>query len=422
MISILIIANENSIEYANDFYNLFISPIYHSDYNFSFNFETISSLNTGLHQSTASIMIVFNPETLFQLHRKIKINQSIIYICNDENGRNLPPTLPYLNKIIMVNGNVESHSFWGTPIELISVIPLNFIHKTSGLKHAQTSDKVMKIRYDIGNEELLTAKKVIKIFNHNPSYQLDIFTKELNEFMLKGFYNENINFYPLNSNESQNITDYDLFIGSDNGIARAIVMHVPAFVVGSHGLGGIVESENLEHYYRTGFKGRIGGILGEEVPVKLLEILFSDAIEKIELHNKNGLALVNPDKVEELFGDSNEISIKKILDVLDYTIRKRHSILDPVIFDSLSIKVNSYIKSICYGQEHIIINNITGRLIGTLNDDEYQIFSKCGQSITVAKLHELTPDFEREDINDFLIQLWENSIVDLTPNTLFKYG
>jgi hypothetical protein len=134
-------------------------------------------------------------------------------------------------------------------------------------RHAKTKWRVAYISNKGLNEEYYFVAKIISLFNKLSSINKVIYCSVEIISDLKKIANEGIQFIALEEKLSIE-TDIVLCFGS--GAVHILKQALPVIIVGTHGLGGWVEEDNLDYFIRTGFKGRPGGSFDEEIPLALL--------------------------------------------------------------------------------------------------------------------------------------------------------
>ena len=416
IIRVLIIVNQNTSDLGRSFYMAVNRGRKWLDgIDFQIQFKEVSDPELQLYLS--DVLVVFDGQTIFSLRDKVSYMQPMVYVCDSSDDSTFPPDMVFLDRFIIIDKNIHQTMFWGIPKELISNIPLELTLLDTFLKADTVVSNEFRVRYDVGDEALSTVKKIIKIFNGSPTLHLDIFTSEQNVSVLEGICNDNIRCFKHLSQSIAVFSDYGLYIGSGRRIIHAVRTGIPSFVLGSHGLGGLVTAENFADYYRVGFKGRIGGVQGEEVPMRLLDILFKDALDEIARYHARSAKLINPKEIEFIIGVDNKFGITEILNVFADVVEIKKVVGERQKFPNLYAQVFRHVNVSIFEKEgseqlYYLTNRETGKFIGALDEDEYEIFLKCASSMRVKQIFEATEKFEPDEIYDFLIELWQNRIIN----------
>lgn len=414
-IKISIVANANSLHRANIIYKTLandkvnnINKANFLDYEFKFTITFIDKKEKFLFNSV-DILIVIDNECLEYLG-VIKENlPPIVFLFDGEFSDFVHQ--PVLQKIVLINNDFSSQHIHGVPKELLLSAPLNF-QEIDCLAAKRTELRlVKKILYVLPQDEirLYTAKNVISFFNFKPEYSVTILTDKNNQFLLKQISNDNIIFGCFDELNLDYILQKDLVIANNKVAKTCLCLGIPVFIVGENGLGGLVKTENIKDYYRTRFMGRIGGVYGEEVPLKLLELLLEEDIHYVNKLAKANSEIVLTSELVRYIGRSNLQSLE-ILNRLFIELHiKAVKMNDKTHFTTLYVKSFSNVKAVNTSNsgtdEAILIDSDTGKILGALGYEEARLFNNCQDYIKISSLHSSFPDFEIEDINSFLRQL-----------------
>ena len=82
----------------------------------------------------------------------------------------------------------------------------------------------------------------------------------------------------------------------------------------------------------------------------------------------------------------------------------------------ISLQTNIVIKNFGKEDEVCIINNATGEILGAVGQDELDLISFFTGKITLEKMLETLDDYDKEDIKAFILQLYEQKIIDYAIN------
>lgn len=169
---------------------------------------------------------------------------------------------------------------------------------------------------------LFVLEPLIKIFNTKADFNLSILdnnlSKEIKQIILKKCNNkEKLKF--IKNNE---LSIHDVIISSDTIALNFYYNKFRTIVLGENGFGGLIKGENLSLFIKSGFLGRIGGYLYEEVNYKLVEyeidlaFSYDVSIEKSEI--KKLITLLNKEVLNKIKNDSlfiNPNDIEKIVEL-----------------------------------------------------------------------------------------------------------
>jgi|GEM_PF-2320307 len=350
----------------------------------------------------ADLLVVYDNNTLFAASVKYESLPPIVYICNNE--RDCPTNMPSLSKVIVIDDRIKK-LFLDMPAEKLMYSQLD-INVNDNITLNRSRSEVKRILYVLGNETILYVKRVVKLFNQNTHLNFVIQVNPLQKFLLEDCCNDNIKLLEVLDSDRN-----DLVIGSGNVIHSAILEGMPAFVLGTNGLGGLVRTENLRDFYRTHFKGRIGGTDGEDIPFRLLKIMFDEAINSIN----NQHQVCDADLVKEVLIRSNTNGVLECLQAFINTINNSKAYSDYSLFRLFKIKTYSNIVfiNIDNQKECLIIDAQTEKLIGMLDNDEREIISMCSHGCTFEDLSRKFSDFDFEQLKSFLIEMKENNVIYL---------
>lgn len=354
------------------------------------------------------LSIYFSFETLFITYPYIDL-LPVIMILNADDYQSQVPYLKNVKKIIALDKYPLFKIWSGIPEEIILHAPL-FAFEDSRVQFRMEDNKLNICWFPPKEDQILSSTKtLIYIFNHIPNCKLHIFTSPRNKFLLEAFCNKNIFFLDEIEHSDINLC-FNLVIGSTNIARLALSQCRPTFILGTNGLGGMVTPDDLDHFERTGFKGRIGGVPNEEVPLKLLEALLIDAIKELDFSNTPHQILARQEMKNKLFR-SNSDSLKKIAQELQQTHQlltdiKTNNLENYLIIKNRNIRITSRENG-----EQLLSNQDTGKILGTLGEEEGLLFDSFIKGKLFKDILLEFTDFEVEDLVDFVKDLIERKIV-----------
>lgn len=120
------------------------------------------------------------------------------------------------------------------------------------------------------DSDLACVRAILKAVNLCPFVRLTVVAPLEYHLMLGGVSNENISFVDDRKFRDDVFPDFDLFMGSGHRALTALYLAVPTILVGVCGLGGLISTKNIDAHIDWNFRGRIGGEVGEHIPLALL--------------------------------------------------------------------------------------------------------------------------------------------------------
>lgn len=127
-----------------------------------------------------------------------------------------------------------------------------------------------------------TTLEVIKFFNSQPQYHVNIYVDPSLKSTLRLLTNKNISIHSL-AKEIGHLQENDVFLSAGSGINSLLSYKRPVMILGNRGYGGWMNKKNFELHHQNGFAGRIGGENNESIPWKLL---LEDIASCMNLYNQ----------------------------------------------------------------------------------------------------------------------------------------
>lgn len=366
-----------------------------------------------INESDWDIIIIQGFTNLIEFSTKIKY-KPILYISTEANKENQCIPLPNLFKVIVTDFEVDPTA-WGIPCELVNFIlifPFKFALTNKTRSGSRISDHYSIIYFASSNDEnLKVSRAVLSVMNSITDARLTVITAVDDSKLLKDSANSNINFLSKKNITSKDFANRNLVICSEDVAIIAILNKIPAFIVGVNGLGGLVCSNNLRDFVRTGFKGRIGGARQEEIPFHLFKYQLEESFACIA----NNKALLDESELE--FCKNYYLSnwMREFSKQLNECISLHFHFNNKKLVMKLIPKVSkgfTIVKTKNNGEQIFIINNISKKRIGIIGKDEELIMSFCNGLDTIESItHKNKSNYSATDIIKFISQLWENKVI-----------
>lgn len=265
------------------------------------------------------------------------------------------------------------------------------------------------------DESLSLARSVIVVFNYLPYVQLTIVSSPRNARILKEIANTNISFSTLGSSLNRFYQKNDFVIASKEFAKASLINKMPTIVLGINGLGGLVMSENIRDFCRTNFEGRVGGVKNEPVPLDLLEFEIKHTQHEIIKARATNCSLIRDSDylsfkrfIIEDWVALYQNKINEISNLYNYVSNKKlFLLLTPRVTSNIIIKYNEYLR------KSMVINKLTGKVLGGMGNDEHKILGYCTGNRNVAEILAENKEFSETDIIAFFLELWKKKIIIL---------
>jgi len=167
------------------------------------------------------------------------------------------------------------------------------------------------------------------------------------------------------------IEEADIVIGDGAALLIGLLHRKQAIVVGKRGLGGLIDENNVEMLYRTGFSGRVGAENGEHIPYGFLEKELTVALQKIKQGHP-----ASPE-VQNVFARMHEQTSLNLQKILQASIKQSTSLWET----QLNINIHFGLYPVADNQ-HVIMDRVSGRVLFIVNEDEYLIIQAFKQVTT----------------------------------------
>lgn len=216
-----------------------------------------------------------------------------------------------------------------------------------------------------------TTYSVIRIINTNIFNKIDIYSSTK---IFKNLLNTNVRILKSVTEQNASIKKAEIVIGEQEAVIKAILYCKPVLVLGEYGYGGVVNEINFNKFLASGFKGRIGGVQNESLPMDLILYDLMDLEDKD--FNKTALSLKK--RMIEYLNNQSELFLKLI--AFYSTLNKKNIAVIKLIRNKLFQYNNINSKKTVY-----LSNRLTGQLVYELNKyesfilylfDEYQFISE----------------------------------------------
>lgn len=257
-----------------------------------------------------------------------------------------------------------------------------------------------------GTYDQLFWIRIISLFNTLSNARVSIFFSDALIAELSPFCNEHITLINVNDAHKAAV-ETDIVFTFGSGVVDLLQRKLPVFVLGPHGIGGLVTEENFYFLLNAGFMGRAGGTYGEELPAPVVahELgIFCDNEDLDEFLEKNfQLATALPfQSVEKEMALQAQIR-EELLDA--FADPKRKWQMRPVLCSNIEIQSDvrhAYIK-----RRHI---NDT---LCSLDKDDVHFFEAMRGHKTNAELQRES-GMDEEEYLEILTGLLEKEIINLS--------
>lgn len=374
------------------------------------NVVSFSSLSE-ITQDNLDIVIFNDSNCLNVIRSKVK-TKPIVFLSAGNHLYNSCRNLPNLYGVFVLDTN--QFKLNNIPNEYYLYLNVTSIRY---YKNRFKSSKISVSRavYFYDDENISLARSVIIVFNSFPYVQLTIVSSPRNALILKEIANKNISFSTLGSSLNKFYQKNDFVIASKEFARSSLINKMPTIVLGINGLGGLVISENIKDFCRTNFEGRVGGVKNEPVPLDLLEFEIKHTQHEIIKARATNCSLIRDSDylsfkrfIIEDWVALYQSKINEISNLYNYISNKKlFLLLTPRVTSNIIIKYNEYLR------KSMVINKLTGKVLGGIGNDEHRILGYCTGNRNVAEILVENKGFSETDIIAFFLELWKKKIIIL---------
>lgn len=357
------------------------------------------------------IIIVNSFQNLLKTSKRIK-NKPIIYLSINNKKEQQCYNLSNLQKII-VTDLVFDPSFWGFSPEFVyfaNISPYR-IGNWTRQELPINLNPLGNILFFITEEDrnLKLARIVIRALNFFPLAELTIIGSKTDTELLMPIANQNIYFATNNFDIENLLKKTDLVIASGHEAIFSVIKGIKTIVLGPKGFGGLVTESNIHDFIKIKFGGRIGGVLGELIPIELLLYEIQYALNLLdEKPLRQDLSIFQDYLYNEI--ERWELELEQTLK----SVYKVNYLVTIKRIEKLLIKASQSIVLQDSGKGDLFITDQnTGKQLGVLEKDEISIFKSCIPETSVSSILDSHKNFSHDEIIDFIIELWFNKIIHL---------
>ncbi|MCL2650906.1 MAG: hypothetical protein FWD60_07780 [Candidatus Azobacteroides sp.] len=228
------------------------------------NQEIISSDN--ITKKDWDIVIIQNSLCflLYQLIMKYLRKFPIIFVsCIDDNTGYIAP---FDNLYAVLSVGEADLTHWSIPVELNKAMKVPVKISGNYYRYEEQPDYYELVYFPVKNSTSKIDSKILNLINYN-NCRLTVIGGEYK--VLKPAINSKIRIV----SDKQSLSAFKkahLVMASGYQAIQAITLCKPCVIVGDHGLGGRITTENYELFKKYGFRGRAGASSDEFIPFDLL--------------------------------------------------------------------------------------------------------------------------------------------------------
>ncbi|HXH98693.1 MAG TPA: hypothetical protein VNI52_00360 [Sphingobacteriaceae bacterium] len=365
-----------------------------------------------INEADWDIILVQNNLNLRRVGRQVR-KKPILFISDNSRKKDQIINLPNLYQVISTGKDADA-SNRGISSELMVClnIPVYKPSKISYTNSAENKQYTLVYFVNENDENLKTSRAVIKAVNYIPYSTLTVVTSRENIAILKEVANHNITFLSDKGSPGKHFSKYDVVVANEEVAVAALLSKKPVIIVGINGLGGLVCSDNLNDFMRTGFKGRIGGTHDEDIPVGLLDYEIRYAVGIEEEKNTPFIDETGYIALKSYYGNAWR---KRFMQVLNTNLCMYQYLTNKKMLIKLipGLSENIFLQHLKENSEVAIINKLSGKLVGSIGKEEALIINSCNRLLTIEAIIEKHKEYPAKDIIDFIVQLWQNKVLML---------
>lgn len=201
----------------------------------------------------------------------------------------------------------------------------------------------------------------------------------------------------------EQISQTDIFIGEKSGAAHSIHVCKSTIIAGQEGYGGLISPLNIKQQAHNGFKGRIGGCIGEYIPIDLLFKDIDNCAQKNQNTAYDQILLDISDKFDKYNGNNINLITSYIADY--FSLKKTE------IDDKLFILNDDYLITAISGSKYLITDGRIYKFIAILSDKEYNYVKQFTTPTTFKQVLNRTDTLLPNEAENLLSDLVEDHIL-----------
>ncbi|TKC56554.1 hypothetical protein FBD94_22840 [Pedobacter hiemivivus] len=371
------------------------------------------SKEQGLNEDDWDIVIVQGNHHLLSVVKYIK-KKPLIFLCNSSDLIDQYIDFPNLYKVIITDDALSMK--FDLPVSLISRININGINYWNIKTSKQIADR-SKVLYFATDETigLNVTRIMVKVFNTNPDIDFTIVASLNVLSILKSLVNGNVKLTKTPMSLKGLFQNHYLVISSKEIAISALLSGKAVIVAGINGLGGQVNKDNLKDFIRTGFKGRIGGTIGEEIPEQLLDFEITKTLKTVRTYDPFNVdklddLVIRPlkDAINNKWIDQLCLQMENCINLYKYLKSKAgRLLLKPKIASNIQLNEIKEKEEIYT----VLVNEISGKVLGKLGKDEISILRLCNGRLCIHEISKIKIEYSEKDIVDFVLMLWKSRIL-----------
>lgn len=359
----------------------------------SYNIISFDCIDTSFYD----IIFLFN----YSHFNKFKqTNKPIIWIDNLEDQKRLMSGIQ-CHKLVDAIFFIDN----GMHKDLLSFLPQTFfkpiilLPSTNDFYSIKSQDKSKKILVDINadNYSNIQLYSIISALNLLPWLSIDIKTN----LSFQSIINSNI--HVINNIANNELIEYSLVIANKSTAATAILLGIKCIIIGEKGYGGIVNKENIEQLNNLNFNGRVGGYIGETIPLKLL-------IQDIVTATKSNETKNYHNKIKKILQNFQSKQTENLKTYIDSMMNNYYMLKMDI--QSAVIKFNYFYQTSQSSEKEWIIKDAFGKFQFNIGVNEYKLISEFKKPTQVKEAIEKLGFINNSDIAiSFIKELLINKIL-----------
>jgi len=260
-----------------------------------------------------------------------------------------------------------------------------------------TRKEKLQILIHISRYEVLLG--IIPVVNQFQDNDIRIVsTRKINNCMLN--YHISFTLIRQNSDLEQFIKDSDIVIGDRSTALMGLIYHKKVIVVGDRGIGGLINTDNVEMLFKSGFNGRVGAEMLESVPNHLLSRELSVAIQKIR-HNAQ-------------FSSEIQYCIDQMYEQVSLALNKiiQSAVKQSKYLWEMNLRINPFFEFIpVMNNQYAIKDAISGKMKYIINKNEYLIIHAFIHINSPEKVFQNFQQMDRLLFTSYIKRLLVNKIL-----------
>lgn len=309
---------------------------------------------------------------------------------------------------IMIFSDHTLSSLWNIPVEIITQVP-QYI-KTSSTKTFEEPENKYDVLYLENTKDYSNSatKAIISALNTSIGLKILLITDEVNLSVISELINDHIDLLAYDNINWHNYVRHNtIIISSEKNAVEALLLELPVIIVGTNGLGGLVTDNNITEMIKSSFRGRVGGVNGEKVPIRLLlnEITQAQNIKANHQLSPMSRMLINAKYSNIPISHHIKTCLSECQDL-------QRKLNDIQLVQNLTPIPNANIRFIPVEDgNYMVIRDAVCQILALISSEEMRFINCCRHQHSFSNIISENGFNLESETHDFIKALWNEKII-----------